>query len=436
MGLSLELSVPMITVFLQGVLSFFSPCILPIIPLYMGYLAGDMVTDTEGNKIYNQKRVMLHTASFVIGISFAFFILGLGVSSVGQFVSSHTQIISQIGGLVIILFGVVQLGILKKVQFVNELRVPLKLSGKNMNPFTAFLMGFTFSFAWTPCVGPTLSTVLIMVSSSSDSSYGMVLMSVYTLGFIIPFMLLGVFTSKVLNFFKSNVGVIRYTTKIGAVLMIIIGILMVSGTMNQMSTYLNKFDSAYTVDELLTDEIDNNEFTSSEVDKDSIDEIEQEVENVVGAIEGEVPELSMATDFQLVDQYGKVHKLSDYKGKVVFLNFWATWCPPCVAELPDIQKVFEEYGYNEEDVIIIGVASPSDQNSWSREGSVSDVKQFLTENGYNYPTVMDMDGSIVSAYGINSYPSTFMINAEGEIFGYIPGMLEYDVMVDIIEQTK
>lgn len=436
MGLSLDVSVPMITVFIQGVLSFFSPCILPIIPLYMGYLAGGAATDKDGCLWYDRRRVLLHSGLFALGISGAFLLLGLGFSALGQILSGYQFLLTRVGGVIILGFGFMQLGLIKRQVLAIDFRIPIRFNIATMNPFIALALGFTFSFAWTPCVGPTLATVLLMISGTS-TSYGFILICIYTLGFIIPFLLLGVFSTKAMEFFKENMYVVDYTSKVGAVIMIIVGLLMLSGKMNNISTLFTDMGNSITTES----NVDNGEQSMNGSDHTGQDQSITGNSDVDGEespndVADKEDTTDTAPDFQLLDQNGMVHKLSDYKGKVVFLNFWATWCPPCVAELPDIQKIYEGYGYNQEDVIILGVAMPSDQNSWTREGTLSEVKSFLNENTYTYPTVMDMDGSIANAYGINSYPTTFMINTKGELFGYIPGMLEYDTMVDIIEQAK
>lgn len=140
-----------------------------------------------------------------------------------------------------------------------------------------------------------------------------------------------------------------------------------------------------------------------------------------------------APDFTLVDQYGETHTLSEYKGQAVFLNFWATWCPPCRAEMPDIQALYEELqGEESPEVVVLGVAGP---HIYGNEGSAEDIASFLTENGYTYPTVMDADGSLMRAYGITAFPTTFMIDKEGQVAGYVTGMIPRDIMDDIIAQT-
>lgn len=143
-----------------------------------------------------------------------------------------------------------------------------------------------------------------------------------------------------------------------------------------------------------------------------------------------------APDFTLTDQFGNSHTLSEYKGKTVFLNFWATWCGPCRMEMPYIQKVYEDYGSNSGDVIILGVANPKtgDQPNNS-DVTREEVESFLSENGYTYPVAMDLDGSIFAAYGIQAFPTTFMIDKNGNVYGYAAGSLSEDMIRSIIQQT-
>ena len=142
--------------------------------------------------------------------------------------------------------------------------------------------------------------------------------------------------------------------------------------------------------------------------------------------------LPPAVDFQLQDQYGNTHTLEDYKGKTIFLNFWATWCPPCRAEMPDIQKIYDSYKENGDDsLVVLGVASPGQ----GQEGSLEEVAGFLEENGYTYPVLMDTTGEQFAAYGVYALPTTFMIDRDGNVFGYVSGQLTEEIMLDIIRQT-
>lgn len=164
MGLSLETSVPVLTVFLQGLLSFFSPCVLPLVPLYVSYLAGGARdVDSDGNIRYPRGRVLVNTLFFVVGISFTFFLLGFGFTALGSFFRSNQTWFARISGIIMILFGLYQFGVFgRSGALEREHRLPFRLDRWAMNPLVALVLGFTFSFAWTPCVGPTLGSVLLM----------------------------------------------------------------------------------------------------------------------------------------------------------------------------------------------------------------------------------------------------------------------------------
>lgn len=418
MGFSLDVSVPVLTVFLQGLLSFFSPCVLPLIPLYISYLSGGTQTVGKDGKIYFKRgKVMMNTLCFVIGISFAFFLLGLGVSALGTFFKSNQLLFARIGGVLVVLFGLYQLGVLETSRILGqERRLPFKLDVLAMSPITALIMGFTFSFAWTPCVGPALTSVLIMAASASTKLWGFLLIGVYTIGFVLPFLAVGLFTTKLLEFFKTHIKVVRYTAKIGGALMIFMGILMFTGKMNAVTGYLSS--GAPTIAE------EQKEEKTEEAEKTDADEPQKENETESG--------LTPAIDFTLTDQYGNTHKLSDYKGKTVFLNFWATWCSPCRAEMPDIQKLYESAeAEGENALVVLGVAAPNLENEKSEE----EIKAFLEENGYTYPVLMDTTGEVFISYGVNAFPTTFMITREGEVFGYASGQLNEETMKSIVEQT-
>ena len=145
MKFSLDVSVPALTVFFQGLLSFFSPCVLPLIPLYIGYLSGGTGKRGADGKIHYQKsKVMIHTLCFVIGVSFAFFALGLGVSALGSFLNKNQMLFARIGGVIIVLFGFYQLGVFGNSRVLGkERRLPFHLDKLAMSPLTALIMGFT-----------------------------------------------------------------------------------------------------------------------------------------------------------------------------------------------------------------------------------------------------------------------------------------------------
>ena len=379
---------------------------LPLIPIYIGYLSGGTGKIGEDGKIhFKRSKVMVHTLCFVLGVSFAFFLLGLGFSAVGTFLKDNQIWFARIGGILVIVFGLYQLGFLGKSYFLGkERRLPFRLDLLAMSPVTALIMGFTFSFAWTPCVGPALASVLLMAASASTKVVAFGLIGVYTLGFVLPFLAVGLFTTTLLEFFKNHMKVVQYTVKIGGILMIFMGVLMLTGKLSTASASLSG--------------------TGQE------ENVAEQAEESEDGSEGE--KLTPAVDFNLTDQYGNTHTLSQYKGKTIFLNFWGTWCPPCRAEMPDIQKLYEEFDQEGEDaLVILGVAAPN----LGKEKSEDGIKTFLEENGYTYPVLMDTEAELFQTYGITSFPTTIMIDRDGNLFGYATGQLNEETMRSIIQQT-
>jgi cytochrome c-type biogenesis protein len=415
-----------ITVFLEGILSFFSPCVLPLVPLYVGYLSGGTLkTNEDGSIEYDRKKVIINTLFFVVGIGMAFFLLGLGISAAGRFFKGNQLLFARIGGIIVVLFGLYQLGFMGESRILNkQIRLPVQFEKMTMSPITALIMGFVISFAWSPCIGPVLSSVLIMAATSGSGLSGFTLIGVYTLGYSIPFILVGFFTTTLLSFLKKHRNVLRYSVKVGGALLVVMGILMFTGKMNSITNYLstatNVFDS---------EEVSSKVEETVEIAEEPVSDSEEE--EIVD--EEDTPDPIPAPDFTLVDQYGETHSLSDYKGQIIFLNFWATWCPPCREELPYIEELYREYQENGDDsVAFVGVTFPG----LGSEKDVEGVKAFLTENEYTFPVLMNESADLAESYYITAFPTTFIIDADGNVLGYIPGGMTKDIMEDVIAQAK
>ncbi len=450
MGFDVGTSVPVITVFVQGLLSFFSPCVLPLVPLYLGYLAGGSARTREDGTIdYPRRTVLVNTVFFVVGVSFAFFLLGFGFTALGQFFTGNQRAFSVVAGLIMVAFGLYMLGVFGKVRAVEtERRLPFRLDRFAMNPLVALVLGFTFSFAWTPCIGPVLAGVLLMASSSASAAMGYALVGVYTLGFVLPFLAVGLFTGAVLRFFRTHGNVVKYTVKVGGALLVVMGVMTITGWMNGVTSYLSSFGGADAAIEQKQDA--------------------EEGEGAGGAAEGQEGEGSAGSggtdsaggrtqrpgkdgsggdadsdlrpapqaDVKLVDQNGVEHSLSDYRGKTVFLNFFATWCGPCKREIPDIERLYRDHGENAGDLVVLGVANPKTQeHPQNSDVSVDEVKAFVEDEGITYPVLLDTENALFSAYGISAFPTTFMIDKDGNVFGYATGMLTADTMESIVNQT-
>jgi cytochrome c-type biogenesis protein len=249
-------SITYLSAVLAGLISFISPCVLPLVPPYLCYLAGvslEQLTDDDaaGDRIERQRvqrRVLFNAAVFVLGFTTVFVSLGAGASSIGFFVRSHLDILSTIAGLVIILMGMHFLGVLKIGALYREFRFQsggntVALPGGTPTSAVAsaggsYIMGLAFAFGWTPCIGPILGAILAVASSRESVGEGALLLGVYSLGLGIPFLLAAFFVNPFMNFlsrFRRHLGMVE---KGMGVLLILTGILFLTGGMQTMSYWL------------------------------------------------------------------------------------------------------------------------------------------------------------------------------------------------------
>ena len=232
----IENSLFSISVFLAGILSFFSPCILPLMPVYVGILL-----DSEHEKTVHifGKDVswygLVKTLCFIAGLSTVFLILGYGAGALGQVL--YAPWFRYLLGGIVILLGIHQMGLINLQQLQKQKSIQLKKDEKRNEFFNAFLIGVTFSFGWTPCVGPVLSSVLALAASGGNGALqGALLMLVYTLGLALPFLLLALASGWVLQRFaklKPHMGTLK---KIGGALIVLMGILLMLGNLNSLAS--------------------------------------------------------------------------------------------------------------------------------------------------------------------------------------------------------
>ncbi|HHR6927539.1 TPA: thiol-disulfide oxidoreductase-associated membrane protein CcdA2 [Streptococcus pneumoniae] len=219
-----------LSVFLAGILSFFSPCILPLLPVYTGVLLDDKDgAQASSGKFSISVTSLLRTLAFIAGISFIFILLGYGAGFLGDLL--YASWFQYLTGAIIILLGLHQMEILHFKGLYKEKRLQLQGQGQNGKGYSqAFLLGLTFSFAWTPCVGPVLGSVLALAASGGSGAWqGAGLMLVYTLGLALPFLLLALTSSYVLKHFRKLHPYLGILKKVGGFLIIVMGLLVLFG---------------------------------------------------------------------------------------------------------------------------------------------------------------------------------------------------------------
>ncbi|HEW0048234.1 TPA: thiol-disulfide oxidoreductase-associated membrane protein CcdA2 [Streptococcus pneumoniae] len=225
-----------LSVFLAGILSFFSPCILPLLPVYTGVLLDDKDgAQASSGKFSISVTSLLRTLAFIAGISFIFILLGYGAGFLGDLL--YASWFQYLTGAIIILLGLHQMEILHFKGLYKEKRLQLQGQGQNGKRYSqAFLLGLTFSFAWTPCVGPVLGSVLALAASGGSGAWqGAGLMLVYTLGLALPFLLLALTSSYVLKHFRKLHPYLGILKKVGGFLIIVMGLLVLFGNASILS---------------------------------------------------------------------------------------------------------------------------------------------------------------------------------------------------------
>lgn len=390
-------------VFLEGLLSFLSPCVLPLIPLYVGYLS----QDADGRQ---SRRIMLvHTLFFVLGIGTVFVVAALGITFLQDFLSKYQLPMEIAGGILLIAAGLIALGVIRIPALERTYRHNAQRRGGNLG---AYLLGFFFSFAWTPCVGPLLGSALVLAANAESHLQGILYIVCYAAGFLLLFVLLGLFTDETLRLLKKYRNVTAVVGKVGGAIVLAMGVYMLVDANRSVvqKTQAPAQETAPAVGEESAGAAAEAEASASpSAPADTRSDIEK-------------------YDFTLMDGDGNEVTLSSYKGKTVVLNFFATWCYYCNQELPDFQKVHD----NDPDVVVLLVDMPN----VSGEGDQDYVMKYMADAGYSMTVLFDTTGSVHSMYGVSGFPTTYVIQPDGNFLGYMPGYMQPSVLEQALWDAK
>lgn len=391
-----------------GLLSFFSPCILPLLPVYIGVLTTD--ADTEQ---LNLPRRCANTVAFVLGICCIFVALGAASGTLGSALNNAYVAIAL--GLVVILFGLHLAGVLR-IPFLNrEKRADLgkiKVTGV----LSAFVLGVAFSFGWTPCVGPILGTILALAAEQGSALAGAGLLLVYSLGLCIPFVVITLAANIVLHRLRKLHKYLPVVQRIGGALIAVMGLWLVFSQVNALVTKTQAIEAAQQ-DAAIEQQAGGasvNDARGTSVGDASTDGLSGAWKNVV-----------------LTDLDGQTHRLSELKGKPAYFEFWGSWCDSCVEDLGQLQDVYREHA-EAGDVTIVSVVTPG----FYGERDVDGFTAWARENGVEVPVWMDTKCSLATHLNVSAFPTSVFVDSEGNLAKIRLGAIDRDELERLLAELS
>jgi len=446
-------------VFVAGLISFLSPCVLPLVPGYVSMLSGvgvDQLKEGEGST----GKLLSSASAFVIGFSAVFITMGATASAVGAFLLRNRNLLAPIAGALIILFGLHLIGWLIKISIRVGLIVGLVLvaigtllffrtganlvlkpvhfyaaaliflfgpslkrwlnrdvhmrnvGGNQPGMVSGFLLGFAFALGWTPCIGPILAMVLTIAATQANLAKGVILLTLYSAGLAIPFLLTAVGIGRFLKFYQKFRKHLHTVEVFSGVLLLAIGALIFINGLTYVSGWLGRFDPTKVIAGFMPKE---------------------PVANPV-PVAPSGPTLGSAPNVTFKNLQGGDVALSSMKGKVVLLNFWATWCEPCRSEIPVLIGLQDKY--SGKGFTMLGASMDED--------GVKAVDPFIHTTQFNvggqqrlmdYPIVLGSDAITDKFGGLLGMPTSYLISRDGKIVKrYIGVVNEAEVVRDVESQ--
>ena len=232
-------SIGIFVAFAAGLLSFLSPCVLPLVPSYVSFITGLGMEELEQGGVDVKRNTLIHSLLFVAGFTLIFLLMGASATYIGQFLRVYQDVIARIGGVIIVLFGILLLGIVPIPALSREKRY--QFQNKPVGYVGTVAVGIAFGAGWVPCIGPILGAILTLAANTESIGQGMALLFVYSLGLAIPFVLSAVALTAFLAWFQKFRRYIRYVEWAAGILLILVGLLLVTGKFTVLAGYLIQF---------------------------------------------------------------------------------------------------------------------------------------------------------------------------------------------------
>lgn len=385
-----------------GLLSFFSPCILPLLPVYVGVLTTDASSDTLG-----LGRRCANTIAFVLGICCVFVTLGAGAGALGAtFEGSYLAIAL---GVLVFVFGLHLAGVIQ-IPFLNrEKRANLsKIQVRGI--LGAFVLGLAFSFGWTPCVGPILGTILALAAEQGSAAVGAGLLLVYALGLCVPFVAITLAANVALAKLRALHKYLPILQRIGGALIAIMGLWLVFSQVNALDVQQRANEAS----------LQDNQ-TASVNDARGTSAGDASTQGLSGAWKNVV----------LTDLDGSKHRLSDLKGKPVYFEFWGSWCDSCVADLGQLHEVYAAHEAAG-DVTVVSVVTPGFYGEREQDAFVT----WARENNVEVPVWMDVNCSLATHLNVSAFPTSVFVNSEGDIVKIRLGAISRDELEGLLSELN
>ncbi len=366
--------------FVAGLLSFLSPCVLPLVPGYVSLISGVSIdrlkSEDDDARKAARRAVILNSVAFNIGLSMIFLALGTAAGLIGTAITTNKWV-RIIGGAVIIAFGLQLIGVLKVSALYKDTRFFSQQKPRGM--LGSFTLGMAFAAGWTPCIGPILGGIIGLAATSGGWRSGLLLSTFYAAGLAVPFLITGLSINQFLGFYTKFRRHLHKVEVVSGVVLMLIGLAVMTNYTTRLASLLSWLPNAESLIK-----VNNDPATTT--------------------ASGEQKNYEAAPDVELQTVEGQPFRLSELRGQIVVLNFWATWCIPCRAEVPEFNALQREH--EARGLKVVGVLT---------QDTLDSLKEFQKDNKQDYFVMVGNDEASQKFGNGPGLPITIIIDRAGRI---------------------